>query len=79
MNGRWSNAACMGYAAKAMSVAGVDERVIEKVIAAMTWVFDDLSVQDAENFLTGWMWKGVGTHDQRKKAGADTIPNRSGN
>lgn len=38
MNGRWSNAACMGYAVKAMSSAGVDERVIEKVIAAMTTV-----------------------------------------
>lgn len=79
MNGRWSNAACMGYAAKAMYAAGVDERVIEKVIAAMTWVFDDLSVQDAEEFLMGWMWRGVRIYDQREKAGADTIPNQSGN
>ena len=44
----WSNDACRGYAMMAMQDAGLDQQTISKVLHVMHYVFDQVSVAEAE-------------------------------
>ena len=48
LNGPWSNAACMGYCLIAMRRAGLRPTAQRRVLLAMEGVFDEVSVEKAE-------------------------------
>ena len=48
LNGPWSNAACMGYCLIAMRRAGLSPTAQRRVLLAMEGVFDEVSVEKAE-------------------------------
>lgn len=45
---KWSNAACLGYAIKAMERKGFTRQQIQQVVDAMREGFDECSVADAD-------------------------------
>ena len=53
INGPWRNDACMGYALMAMQRAGVDEDAIRKILMELHRCFDDVSVEEAAEYLVG--------------------------
>ena len=48
LNGPWSNAACMGYCLIAMRRAGLRPTAQRRVLRVLEDVFDDVSVEKAE-------------------------------
>lgn len=44
---KWNNAACLGYALKALKSLGYSENEIEKIITEIGKQFDQLSIEDA--------------------------------
>lgn len=48
LNGPWSNAACMGYCLIAMRRAGLRPTEQRRVLRVLEGVFDDVSVEKAE-------------------------------
>lgn len=44
----WSNAACLGYAIRAMEGAGLSPDAIQQVIDKLEQTFGELTVQEAE-------------------------------
>lgn len=48
LNGPWSNAACMGYCLIAMRRAGLRSTAQRRVLRVLEGVFDDVSVEKAE-------------------------------
>lgn len=53
LEGSWSNDACKGYAIMAMERAKLDRETIRKVSSALTYCFDDTTVQEAEQYYRG--------------------------
>ncbi len=43
----WSNAACKGYLIRAGLSVGLDREQIMQLLQAMSWAFDDISVNQA--------------------------------
>lgn len=50
IEGPWNNDACKGYAIMAMERAGLDAETIRKVSSAMTYCFDDTTVEAAGQY-----------------------------
>lgn len=44
----WSNGACRGYVICAMESAGFDHEDIRRVMGELRWVFDTISIKEAE-------------------------------
>ena len=44
----WSNSACKGYAIKAGERAGLTPDQIERLVTALSRIFDDISTEEAE-------------------------------
>ncbi len=46
----WSNTACEGYMLMAMDAAGVDQETQMKVVGQLHAIFDQYSLDDAEDY-----------------------------
>lgn len=44
----WSNGACRGYVISAMKSAGFAHEDIRRVMGELRWVFDTISIKEAE-------------------------------
>lgn len=50
----WTNDACYGYLILGMRYAGFDEEHIKSAVRAMNRAFDELTVEEAEEFWRKW-------------------------
>lgn len=53
---RWSNMAALGYAREAMRLAGLSQDQAEAVLDEMEWLFDTMTLAEAEKALAK-TWK----------------------
>lgn len=53
---QWSNPAALGYAREAMRLAGLSQDQAEAVLDEMAWLFDMMTLDEAEKALTK-TWK----------------------
>lgn len=50
----WSNNSCKGYIIKAMENKDFKRADIEKIIGELKYVFDEMTLQQADNYYCKW-------------------------